>query len=399
MWWGVYSLEGHLSITVGQPHFVNESHCSAFLPLSLSTDQLSDESFLQSISQRPRTPAFRPSEPGKETETAEQYNGGSYLRSTIQLSILTQKVMAELYSAVAVKKPWSHTRQVVKSLYNDLDDWLSVLPTRLNFSLQIDHASMELERERLVLHMQYISTKILITRPCVCRFGSHDRAESENFNQQTAKACVWAAKELTNLLPVHSHVSYLYKIGPWWSVVHNLMQALIVLLLEMSYGTTHLPGGDQEILISIKKLIRSLRTMGKNNQVAKRAYAVAFQVLRGMASKLDTDISDLVWEDIAHSSTPTFDAQTSNTNLGQQYASPMEEVGQMSRDLPIAWNSFYDNQSGHMSMFYNPTTPHLNDTSLGEQSLPIHESHEPASYNPFMTIFDEENPFTAGEKP
>ena len=399
MWWGVYSLEGHLSITVGQPHFVNESHCSAFLPLSLSTDQLSDESFLQSISQRPRRPAFRPSESGKETETAGQYNGGSYLKSTIELSILTQKVMTELYSAVAVNKPWSHTRQVVKSLCNDLDDWLSALPTRLNFSLQIDHTSMELERERLVLHMQYISTKILITRPCVCRFGSHDRAESENFNQQTAKACVRAAKELTNLLPVHSHVSYLYKIGPWWSVVHNLMQALIVLLLEMSYGTTHLSGGDQEILISIKKLIRSLRTMGKNNQVAKRAYAVAFQVLRGMASKLNTDIFDLVWEDIAHSSTPTLDTQASDTNLGQQYTSPMEEVGQVSRDLPIAWNSFYDNQSGHMSMLYNPTTPHLNEASLGGQSFPIHEPHEPASYNPFMTIFDEENPFTAGEKP
>ncbi|PVH93535.1 hypothetical protein DM02DRAFT_484054, partial [Periconia macrospinosa] len=204
----------------------------------------------------------------------------SHLKSMIQLSIMTQEVMKKLYSAAAVLKLWRHTQQVITSFCDELDAWLAALPTDLNFSLHVDHASTELERERLILHMQYISTKILITRPCVCRFGSHGRRELDNFNRQTARACIRAAKELTTLLPVHPHVSYLYKIGPWWSVVHNLMQALIVLLLEMSYGTVHFPEDGEEILVSIKKLVRSLRRMGKNNQVAERAYTVAFQVLR-----------------------------------------------------------------------------------------------------------------------
>ncbi|PVH92275.1 hypothetical protein DM02DRAFT_544015 [Periconia macrospinosa] len=319
MWWGVYSLERHLSTIVGRPNFVNESYCSAPLPLPLSTDQLSDEALVQTLHQRHRTPAFHPNEPHKDIEVAERPNEGSYLKSMIQLSITTQKVMTELYSIAAVIKPWRHIQQVVTNLCDELEEWLAALPADLNFSLHVDHVSTKLERERLILNMQYISTKILITRPCVCRFGSHEQGESENFDKQTARACVWAAKKLVLLLPAHSHVSYLCKIGPWWSVVHSLMQALIVLLLEMSYGTVHFPEDGEEILVSIKKLIRSLKAMGKNNKVAERAYTVAFQVLRGLASKLDAEISDLIWEDIAHSTAPSLDVRVPNVDSSQQY--------------------------------------------------------------------------------
>jgi hypothetical protein len=401
MWWGVYSLEAHLGTIVGRPSSVNESYCSAPLPLPLSTDQLSDEALVHALHQRQRRPAsFLPNEPREDTEAAERSSAGSYLESMIRLNMITQKAMAELYSTAAAIKPWENTRQAVTSLGDELEGWLAALPPDLDFTLHVDRASTRLERERLILNMQHIATKILITRPCVCRLGSHERGGSEDFNKQTAQACVRAAKELANLLPDHSHVSHLYKMGPWWSVVHSLMQALVVLLLEMSYGTVYSLEDGEEMLASIKKLIRSLRCMGRNNTAAERAYTVAFQVLRGLASRLGAEISDLVWEDVAHATVPSLDARVPNVESSQRYAMPTVEDGQVSgaRDAPSHWGDFYDVQTGHVSMFYAPAAQPPGNAPLAGHYFQTYQPHDSVCNNPFMTVFDEENPLTFGER-
>ncbi|PVH98672.1 hypothetical protein DM02DRAFT_32457 [Periconia macrospinosa] len=424
MWWGVYSLEGHLSTIVGRPNFVNENYCSAPLPIPLSTDQLSDEPLVQNHYQRYRRPAFRPN---------ERNNAGSHLKSMIQLSMITQRVMTELYSSAAIVKPWGHAQKTVTTLTEELDGWIADLPTDLNFNLRVDLTKLSLERERLILNMAYISTKILITRPCVCRYGSHERGEPENFNKQTARACVQAAIDLMNLLPLDKNESYFYKMGQWWSVVHSLMQALIVLLLEMSYGTVHFPEDGEEILISIKRLIRPLRTMGKNNTVAGRAYTVAFQVLRKLALKLNAEISDLIWEDMEHSNTTGLDAQVPTTNpFDPSLSSPAippfpattlddahASSGGATRDSQAAdiWSDFYDNQTGQLSMFYTPiSAPPTNNptpTTMHAQQqqhsnagnnpfsgpyFQSYQQYDPTYNNPFMTMFDEENPVTFDQR-
>ncbi|KAJ4326003.1 hypothetical protein N0V94_000368 [Neodidymelliopsis sp. IMI 364377] len=57
----------------------------------------------------------------------------------------------------------------------------------------------------------------------------------------------------------------LYQLGPWWQMVHVVMQALVVLLLEIVYEDMHFPEDRQEVVPSLKKLLRWLRVMRVNN--------------------------------------------------------------------------------------------------------------------------------------
>ncbi|KAH7111093.1 hypothetical protein B0J11DRAFT_447771, partial [Dendryphion nanum] len=154
--------------------------------------------------------------------------------------------------------------------------------------------------ERLILEMHYLGTKILITRPCLCRRDArlaNQLNTSGDFDRQISQACVGAAKAMANLLPDQYDPHYLYRNGPWWCVIHNLMQSLVVLFLEMAYG--NVLSYNEEILPFTKKLIRGLRAMRSNNQIAKRAYNVAIGILQKLAGQVDADMTDILTEQVA----------------------------------------------------------------------------------------------------
>jgi hypothetical protein len=80
-----------------------------------------------------------------------------------------------------------------------------------------------LDRERFLLTIYYWSTKILITRPCLCRIERRISSESDqsvNFNAKAADICVNAAQEMAKLFPDQPDTSFIYSQGPWWDVVH-----------------------------------------------------------------------------------------------------------------------------------------------------------------------------------
>jgi hypothetical protein len=165
--------------------------------------------------------------------------------------------------------------------------------------------------------------------------------------------------------------------------------------------------------------------MGKNNTVAERAYAVAFQVLRGLAAKLDTDISDLIWEDTAHSTAPSATAQEPNVasvasaefaqfaqsvqsmqsvqsvQSSQTYPVPTMEAGQglEAQDASNIWTNFYEDPIGHTSMFYTPTTTQTSSNALlAGDYFQTYQQYDPISNNPFMTGYDEENRVVSSER-
>ncbi|KAH7108881.1 fungal-specific transcription factor domain-containing protein [Dendryphion nanum] len=407
MWWGLYSLEGILSTIVGRPSFVLEEYCSAPLPLPLATEQLLDEALTCELHERYRGAGIHQNAPQVASAASEPPNAGSYLKSRVQVGIITQKVMIELYSASVVTKSWKQVQQATAGLCQQLEAWLVSLPSDLNFTQAKDSTSFQ--RERLMLQTYYIGTKILITRPCLCRLdrriANQTKASSE-FDKQTARLCVGAAKAVASLLPDLIDTTYLYKIGPWWSVVHNLMQALIVLLLEMSYGAVHFPEDGKEILPSIKKLIRWLSTMAKNNEVAGRAYTMALRVLQGLAPRLNADISDLIWEDAARSKdSETFDFEDQFTAGEHGRAYPFSagaDAGAFGGEGMRA-SDFYNNQTGYASMFGIPARQpqaipsFLGSLGGGGELLSDFPGLDPMFGNPFVTGYDEENPVTSGE--
>jgi hypothetical protein len=71
--------------------------------------------------------------------------------------------------------------------------------------------------------MHYWSTRILITRPCLCRIERRIKNESDlsaKFNAEMSTTCVNAAQELMELFPDEPSQEFVYKKAPWWDVVH-----------------------------------------------------------------------------------------------------------------------------------------------------------------------------------
>jgi len=98
IWWGIYSLESTLSTIVGRPSFAAENCCIVPLPLPLATAQFSDEMLMYQLHKRYRVTSFHQS-----PATPEPSNAGSYLRSRVQIGMITQRAITGLYSAKVVK--------------------------------------------------------------------------------------------------------------------------------------------------------------------------------------------------------------------------------------------------------------------------------------------------------
>jgi hypothetical protein len=410
IWWAVYSLEGVIGTIVGRPSFVAEDYCSAPLPLPLTIAQLTDGTLTRQLYNRYRATSLHQGHLQTISSASEEANPGSYLKSRVQVVRITQRVMSQLYSARTVTKSWKHVQESIAGLCGELDTWSTKLPSGFNFTQP--NADKTHQRESLILQMHYLGTKIIITRPCLCRLDSritNQSKSSDEFNKNTARICVDAAKAISDLIPDLVDAIFLYQTGPWWCLIHNFMQALTVLLLEMSYGTVHLSEHSEEILPSAKKIIRLLRTMKERNRIAERAYTMALEILKKFAPRMHLNISDLLEEDAA-ANNATYMASSAEDHFstgqyGQRYpfsAGPSHQEFE-GQDMSGA-DTLYDIPTSYASMSGDSTGQYQGDPSQPGFADPSGTYTQDLSQfftsydNPFATTFDEQNPLTSDQQ-
>lgn len=324
---------------LGRPSLVVEDYYSTPLPLPASIEQLSDDDVAFYWNDHGRKgKVYDDNAAGFDPPISEPCNAGSFLRCLANLSKIGQNTIIGLYSARLTSKSWKDTQGVIAGLCNELEMWAANLPPGLNFTQpNIGGGFM---RERFIVQMSYIRVKILVTRPCLCRLDnriSEQTKVSSDFNNEMARKCVSAAKTLTDILPGQANAAYLYQIGPWWSMTHHLMQALTVLLLELSYDAVHDPESE-EILPKVKKLIRWLRVLKRNDRVAGRAHDLAFEVLQDLASRLNIDMSDFLQEE-----TRSPARANSQSSSAMDVHEPMQQffTGEMSYDSGLSQQSMF----------------------------------------------------------
>ncbi|KAL1591331.1 hypothetical protein SLS60_012075 [Paraconiothyrium brasiliense] len=301
IWWALYTLEVKLSSVVGRPSFASKDFCSVPFPLPVNMEQLVDEKLASQLYEQFRAAGMHLDSIETKPATFEPANAGSFLKAIVQISIITQRTMVELYPVRVVTRSWKEMRFVIASCREQLELWSSSLPLAFHFT-QPSVGVTRFPRERFILNFYYLGTKILVTRPCLCRLDariSNQTKASDDVSKKMARDCVDAAKAMADILPDQVDLHFLFQACPWWSIVHYLMQALTVLLLEMSYGTVHFPKDGQEIMPSTKKLLRWLRAMKKNDPLAQRAYTIAFELVQRVASQSHVDIADLLGEELA----------------------------------------------------------------------------------------------------
>jgi hypothetical protein len=330
LWWALYALEHRLCNMTGRVNCVMDDHVTTPLPVPLEEEQFdteegqkllskerqqgdrapasnsqtpatsatpsSDRSRSQTKVDSSRSPSMPTGGQAPDLEWAKDVppNSSLYFLHMVQLTRITQSIFHQLYNPAAVKGTWSDIQSQVKDLDERLEMWYRKLPQAFAFRRkQRERTSYEY---RLNLGFFYYSTKMTIHRPCLCRLDRkipNQSSKSLEFNRSSAASCVEAAMDMLQLIPDEPNAVGLVRVGPWWNILHWIVQATTVLMLEISFRVSHMPEEADAILDSCKKGIRWLHALAEESQSAKRAWTMCNALFIESVKKIGADTSDL----------------------------------------------------------------------------------------------------------
>ena len=391
VWWALCSLERRLAVMTGRPTSFAETDCTAPLPLPLEEDSLfstattspqaiqlfrclsSQESHQnysamstrssssQSFKMRGPPPQSMPQmSPGlnassQEFKQAIPPSNALAFGYSARLSTFTNEVLTRLYRADAMNQSWAQVQTTIASLNSKLEKWQSELPSVFDFCKKT--RDQQFMSQRLGLGFFYYSTSMIINRPCLCRIDRkipYESGRARNFNRDVAARCVHAARDMLGLLPDEPNPIGLYKVAPWWCLVHYLMQAATVMMLELSFRADHMPTEVEEIFNGAKKALEWLQSMAEDDEAARRAAVLCNKLLRKVAPKVGRNPND-------------------TSNLAPHRFQPDSEIMQGMRaaqDRPSR-STGYPNQYGHTtSAPFQPQTFASYDQFLSYGNVP-----------------------------
>ena len=246
-----------------------------------------------------------------------------------KLSTFSNEVLHRLYRAAGMSASWAHVQATISSLNVKLEDWRLRLPPVYDFDMK--QRDQRFVSHRISLGFFYYSTLIIINRPCLCRVDRKIPDESDSakvFNQETAARCVRAARGMLNLLPDQPNAIGLYRIVPWWCLVHLLMQAATILMLELSFRAEHMRDEIDQIFDSAKKALEWLRDMSKEDEAARRASVLCNELLRQVAPKVGKNPAEASNFEPGgkHPIQSIVDMQTKRDSTGQHHSPKMEDT-------------------------------------------------------------------------
>lgn len=320
VWWAVCNLERILAVMTGRPISFSETDCNAPAPLPLE-----EESFLGNNAPSPHditllrrlssqelrqtdgaistlsssghssklktspvdsmSPALLPS--SQERKQVVSPCNALYFGYHTKLSTFTNEVLNGLYRADAMSKSWADVQNTIATLNTKIEKWRGELPNVFDFTKR--QRDQQFVRQRMSLGFFYYSVSTIINRPCLCRIDRKIPDQSDkakDFNRETAMKCVHAARDMLEMLPQEPNSVGLYTIAPWWCLVHYLMQAATVLMLEISFRSDHMPNEVEAIFDSAKKATDWLRSLSEEDEAARRAWSLCDEMLRKVATKV-----------------------------------------------------------------------------------------------------------------
>ena len=356
VWWSLYTLEHRLCDMTGRVNCILDDHCTCPLPVPIPEEDFdtplgrkllskehqqgdrapasnahtppapsgSGSSSRSGFNTKPevsRSPSAAQSETTLDWAKDVRPNTGLYFLHLVQISRLMQLAIHRLYSPTAIQARWADMQSRIGELNDQLETWYRKLPAAFDF--RRNQRDKDFIEARLSLGFSYHGVKMIIHRPCLCRLDRKlpaQSARSHEFNHVAAITCVTSAQDQLALIPdVPNAVGFL-KVGPWATILHNLVQSVTVLMLEISFRAHHMPEQADDILESAKKAIRWLHALGDHDLAAARAWRLSITMLHEAATKIGRDVDDMA-------SKPPRAAQLDSDDVSMRIASSSTQHG------------------------------------------------------------------------
>lgn len=410
VWWALYTVEHLLSVMTGRPSCIVDSACTTPIPVPFDESNFQREDAAQMLSNPSRrglwvqdwTPSSSAMPSPSHVDDAatdlakvnSESGAGNWLKSLppsmslyffhlATLTSIAKRANNKLYNAETQQSSWPNLEFAIQSLIMETNAWLVNLPETYDFSLL--RTTQFMVPQKTGLAFLFHSTKMAITRPCLCRLERNCQSEETyEFCSKTAAECVEAATQIISLLPETPDAVLLNKISPWWCALHYIMQATTVLLLELSFRAEHVPEKGVEVSQAAKKAVEWLHELSRSNASSQRAWKICDEFLRRLAPQVGIDVSDLPGDDQLIDPSVSFEASMESSLLESQIPTPMPFMdpdalefldkhhmmqGPFQAQTALRSNSYdeylpYDPTTGQITGSFFPTTTNI-DLDLG----------------------------------
>ncbi|KAJ6273224.1 hypothetical protein PSV08DRAFT_385628 [Bipolaris maydis] len=275
-WWSLHALESLLGSITGRPN-------------TLPGDEIttpSSKTFFDTIS-------------SAYGQGAPKITNMAFLDADSSLHMLTQQVIYSLYTQRKLVPPWSRVQQTMVALVGDLDKWVvDCVPHLHSENSAMDYNQ---QRDNSLLKFQYYRVKILMTRPSLRRIERSTESGSGEFtslDQSMAEACIQAASDVVALLGTVPDIATLYEKGPWWTIVHNVMQALAILMNAIACPD-HFADSYSVSAHGVRQLVGWLLAMRATNVIAARAHQLVYSLVKTSNPQVWESIADVFPDDVS----------------------------------------------------------------------------------------------------
>ncbi|KAJ5982669.1 hypothetical protein N7451_012769 [Penicillium sp. IBT 35674x] len=305
LWWALYSLDIQVSLMIGRPPNMSQAYCSTPLPAPYREEDFQDDNVSQYLAEKNKRrnimPFFTSQESTRPSQRSRQYfenpshsgtsegedngpfpfplesvkpNASLYFLCCIGLAFIERQVVDELYSPKAASLSRDELETSIIKLDALADSWLTHLPPAYNF--ENSPPDLSFPRQRTSLAFRFYSIKLVILEPCLRHVS---RMSAEGPCSAHCQSLAHVAGRLLSLLPDKPDTHWLYECGPWWSVLHYLMQGSTILMAGLVGQTEHERAISDIIMGNMKKATEWLNAMSKVDEYPRRAWTVYHELV------------------------------------------------------------------------------------------------------------------------
>ncbi|KAL3462209.1 fungal-specific transcription factor domain-containing protein [Aspergillus heterothallicus] len=334
LWWSLFSLEHILSSMTGRSPCVDLPSTTAYPPIPYCEAQYEHAEVVELLSDPTMREeklrwAIYATDSELESRTAwlksVEPTPSLFFFYLIDLFAITHAAVKAIYT---LSKERDTGLSEIPLFQKKLHAWLSHLPPPFAFTNDDNVSAVSQEsRYQVSLAMAYYRAQIILSRPCLTRPGfkgrTNIRFSRSRFGDDTARTCIHSAVALISILPDKPDMNWLLRTTPWWCVLHFIMQAITILLIQLAVG--QVPAEDEDtgvrhsgdiksdvapevVLELAKKGVRWLHRMGEQDTSSQRAFQITERLLRRIAVAKGLDVDVIPWSPGHDKPSPSYDA-------------------------------------------------------------------------------------------